>query len=152
MKALFAKCLGPGRFARTAYRLREQVKTEEYLGVNVFKDDKLIGTVSLTALNIGGSDSACLLGPLLIDEDYRSKGLGLELIDDAIKLAKDKGFQVVLLVGDLSYYEKAGFKHMPPGQIHFPGPVDPARILAYEIESDALANLKGQVSALEFSG
>lgn len=152
MKALFAKCLGPGRFARTAYRLREQVKTEEYLGINVFKDDKLIGTVSLTALNIGGSDSACLLGPLLIDEDYRSKGLGLELIDDAIKLAENKGFQVVLLVGDLSYYEKAGFKHVPPGQIHFPGPVDPARILAYEIVSDVLSKLKGQVSAIALSG
>lgn len=128
------------------------MKTEEHLGVNVFEGDKLIGTVSLTALNIGASKSACLLGPLLIDENYRSKGLGLELIDDAIRLAKDKGFQIVLLVGDLSYYEKAGFKHVPPTQIHFPGPVNPARILAYEIENGALANLKGQVSATRLSG
>ena len=151
MQDLFAKGLGPGRFARTAYRLREQDKSDELLGVNVFSDNKLIGSVSLTALNIEGDQRACLLGPLLIDEDYRSKGLGLELIKDAIELAKDKTFEIVILVGDLTYYEKAGFKNIPPGQIRFPGPLDPARLLAYEIKEEALTSLKGQVSANQSS-
>jgi predicted N-acetyltransferase YhbS len=143
MEELFDRHLGPGRFARTAYRLREQSSSTKPVGINVFDQNKLVGTVSLTELIIGGEHCCFLLGPLLIDECHRSKGLGLELINDAIELAKTKDAAAILLVGDIAYYEKAGFKQIQMGQIKLPGPVDPARLLMFEIGQGAINFVKG---------
>ena len=147
MQELFDKHLGPGRFARTAYRLREQGSLTKPIGINVFDENKLVGTVSLTELIIGGEHRCCLLGPLLIDESHRSKGLGLELIHDAIELATNIGAAAVLLVGDIAYYEKAGFKQTKMGQIKLPGPVDPGRLLMFEINKGVIDTIKGVAKA-----
>lgn len=147
MQELFDKHLGPGRFSRTAYRVREQASFEKPLGMNVFDNNKLVGTVSLTELLIDGEHKVYLLGPLLIDECHRSKGLGLELINDAIELAKTKGAAAILLVGDIAYYEKAGFKQIKNGQIKLPGPVDPARLLMFEISENAITKITGVAKA-----
>ena len=47
---------------------------------------------------------------------------------------RGEGFALVLLVGDMPYYGRFGFAPVPPGQITLPGPVDPARLLALELE------------------
>lgn len=147
MEEFFNKHLGPGRFARTAYRLREQGSSTKPVGINVFTEEVLVGTVSLTELIIGDEHRCFLLGPLLIDESHRSKGLGLELIHDAIELAKTKDAAAVLLVGDIAYYEKAGFKQTKMGQINLPGPVDPGRLLMFEISKGAIDMIKGVAKA-----
>lgn len=148
MHELFEKHLGPGRFARTAYRVREQATPEKLEGINVFENNKLVGTVSITPMQINGDTLTYLLGPLLIDESHRSKGLGLELIKDAIELAKSQSAKAVLLVGDIAYYKKSGFKQIPMGQITLPGPVDPTRLLIFEITEGILRELKGQAKAI----
>ncbi len=53
----------------------------------------------------------------------------------------------MLLVGDMPYYGRFGFAPVPPGQITLPGPVDPARLLALELEAGALAAAIGQMRA-----
>ena len=145
---LCAETLGPGRFARTAYRLREQAEASTLWGFNAYKDDQLIGTISLTSLTIGGKEGASLLGPLLVAEDHRGKGLGLKLIEKALLSAKERGSKLVLLVGDVAYYEKAGFVNVPPQSITLPGPVDPNRLLAHEIKKGSLESFKGQAKAI----
>ncbi len=145
MSALFQKHIGPGRFARTAYRVREQASPENSFGVNAYDEQELVGTVSFTPLNIAGNNSACLLGPLLVAPPYRSKGLGLELMQDGVEFARSKGFKVTLLVGDLEYYQKIGCTHISPGTITLPGPVDPMRFLGFEMEQGALQQLNGQI-------
>lgn len=145
MSALFEKHIGPGRFARTAYRVREQAIPENSFGVNAYDQQELVGTVSFTPLNIEGNASACLLGPLLVAPPYRSKGLGLELMQDGVELASSKGFKVTLLVGDLDYYQKIGCTRIPPNTIRMPGPVDPMRFLGFEMEQGALQQLSGQI-------
>lgn len=146
MKDLFKIYFGPGRFSRTAYRIREQSDEQNSFGLNAHADGVLVGTVSFTPLEIGGvRGAACLLGPLLVSEEYRSNGLGLELMDEGIAIAGEKGFTLVILVGDLAYYEKAGFRQIPHGKLSMPGPVDPARLLALELEEGALEKLSGDV-------
>ena len=54
---------------------------------------------------------------------------------------------LVVLVGDPPYYERFGFRRVPPGQILLPGPADPARILAAELSPGALARFHGVVAA-----
>ena len=55
---------------------------------------------------------------------------------------------LVVLVGDVPYYGRFGFTAVPPGQIAFPGPVNPARILACELEDGATAKYHGMVTAI----
>ena len=52
-----------------------------------------------------------------------------------------------MLVGDESYYGRFGFKPAPIGQIAFPGPVHPQRILVVELEAGALAKYRGLITA-----
>jgi predicted N-acetyltransferase YhbS len=59
--------------------------------------------------------------------------------------ARAEGFALVILVGDMPYYARFGFKPVSPGQIVLPGPVDPARLLALELVPGALAGVKGVV-------
>jgi len=69
------------------------------------------------------------------------------LIDAGIATARKSGVQLVVLVGDSSYYGRLGFLPVPPGQIEFPGPVNPARILAMELSAGALTKFSGALRA-----
>jgi predicted N-acetyltransferase YhbS len=69
------------------------------------------------------------------------------LIKEAMDAAREAGIAVVLLVGDEPYYGRMGFKQVTPGTIALPGPVNPARLLAVEFESGALAGFSGVVAA-----
>ena len=61
----------------------------------------------------------------------------------ALEAARSSGTALVVLVGDEPYYGRFGFKPVPFGQIVFPGPVNPARILACELKDGACASYRG---------
>ena len=62
--ALHARAFGPGRFARTAYRLREGTAEFSPFCRVCRIDGQLVAAVRFTPILIGGRDSALLLGPL----------------------------------------------------------------------------------------
>lgn len=145
--ALHAKTLGPGRFARSAYRVREGTP-----GVSKFcrvgtQAGRIVAALRMTAVTIGGRSGALLLGPLAVDPDFAGQGYGRQLISETLDAARKAGLALVLLVGDEPYYGRFGFKPVPPGRITLPGPVNPRRLLAVELESGALSRLAGTVSA-----
>jgi predicted N-acetyltransferase YhbS len=139
---------GPGRFARTAYRVREGAAAEPRLNLCAVKDDAIIGAVQFTPLTIGGAPGALLLGPLVIEEAHKNQGHGLRLMLEGMRRGHDVGFKLVILVGDLPYYARAGFAVAPLGRIVMPGPVDPARLLYAELEPQALEAYGGLVRGL----
>jgi predicted N-acetyltransferase YhbS len=85
------------------------------------------------------------LGPLTVEPPFRDRGIGYALIERALSEAKDRGYRLILLVGDEPYYGKVGFKRIPKGSITMPGPVDPARLLVCELDEGASQGLSGQV-------
>ena len=143
---LHAEAFGPGRFARTAYRVREGTPAiSRYCRVAMLAD-RPIAAVRFTPITIGGKDGALLLGPLVVDAEFSGQGFGKRLISQAMASAKFDGVALMLLVGDEPYYGRFGFRPVPFGQIYLPGPVDPRRLLAAELAPDALAHFKGAVS------
>lgn len=142
---LSAQAFGPGRFARSAYRVREGVPPVASLCLAAWLDGKLVGGIRFTAIRIGEEEGAALLGPLVVDPGEKGKGYGRALVEEGLARARGEGFGLILLVGDMPYYERFGFKPVPPGQITLPGPVDPARLLALELASGALARARGPV-------
>lgn len=59
--------------------------------------------------------------------------------------ARAAGHRLVIVVGDKSYYGKAGFKPIPAGRATMPGAVDPARLLVAELVKGAFAGVSGLV-------
>lgn len=115
------------------------------LSLTAWTDDGLAGAIRFTAVSIDGKRGALLLGPLMVDERWAGKGCGRALIGEGFRRVREAGFALVLLVGDLPYYERFGFTRIPPGQITMPGPVDPNRLLGVEVVPGALEGFKGEV-------
>jgi len=138
------RTFGPGRYAKTAYRLREQVAHRLDVSFTARAGTLLVGSVRLSPIRIGET-KALLLGPLTVEPAFRERGVGQALIERALKEAAGKGHKLVLLVGDEPYYGKSGFKRVPPGRAVMPGPVDPARLLVAELSDGAFEGVSGAV-------
>jgi predicted N-acetyltransferase YhbS len=147
ISALHAQVFGPGRFVRTAFRIRETSTQESLAALTAWDGDTLVGAIQFTAITIGGQRGSVLLGPLAIAPTYQNNGCGLRLITEGLAAIKDLGAALVILVGDLLYYQKMGFQTVPPGQITLPGPVDPQRLLACTLKPGALNTYSGMVAA-----
>ncbi len=146
IERLDARVFGPGRFARSAYRLREGGQPELALSRLARIGTMMVGANRMTLIRCGALP-ALLLGPLTVEPAFRNHGIGGRLIASALDAARTAGHGVVLLVGDLPYYGRHGFVRVKPGQITMPGPVDPARLLVCELFEGAFAPADGLVLA-----
>ena len=144
IERLHERTFGPGRYARTAYRIREQIGHKLDLSFTARIGTLLVGSVRLTPVRIGQTP-ALLLGPLTIEPPFRDKGIGKVLMQRALGAAKADGHRLVVLVGEEPYYKRVGFRRIPGGAVKMDGPVDPARMLAAELVEGALAGVSGVV-------
>ncbi|MGO9544212.1 MAG: GNAT family N-acetyltransferase [Rhodomicrobium sp.] len=148
LKQLNEATFGPGRFARTAFRVREGAAEEPALNLCAVRDGAIIGAVQFTPIAIGGQEGALLLGPLIIEKAHNNRGYGLRMMLEGMARARELGYKFVILVGDLPYYARAGFAVAPSGRILMPGPVEPARLLYAELTAGALEAFRGPVRGL----
>jgi predicted N-acetyltransferase YhbS len=144
IERLHERTFGPGRYARTAFRIREGAGHLLGLSFTARIGTLLVGSVRLTPIRIG-EFPALLLGPLTIEPPFRRRGIGLALMQRALNEAKHKGHRLVVLVGDEPYYGASGFKAAEKGRIIMPGPADPARILVAELVPGAFDGVSGAV-------
>ena len=153
---LNARVFGPGRFARTAYRIRDQLPLISRFCLKAMLHDPsrpesggtLIAAIRFTEVTIGGQPGGVLLGPLAVDNGYAGRGFGKRLIADGMADAKAAGMNVCLLVGNQPYYQRFGFVVLPPGQIELPGPADPGRMLAAEFVPGMIGRYRGLVRGI----
>ena len=144
IERLHERTFGPGRYARSAYRIREARGHLLDLSFTARIGTLLVGSVRLTPICIGETP-ALLLGPLTVEPPFREHGVGRALIDRTLQDAKAAGHKLVVLVGDEPFYGKSGFKRISKGRVTFPGPVDPARLLVAELAKDAFADVSGMI-------
>jgi predicted N-acetyltransferase YhbS len=144
IERLHERTFGPGRFARTAYRLREGVPHDPALSYTVRIGTLLVGSLRLSAVCIGET-KALMLGPLTIEPPFQGRGIAKSLMEHALKAAKEKGYRLVVLVGDEPYYARVGFKPIAKGVVSMPGPVDPARLLVNELVPGAFEGVSGPI-------
>ncbi|MGV1013514.1 MAG: GNAT family N-acetyltransferase [Methyloceanibacter sp.] len=145
LSRLASQAFGPGRFTRSAYRVREGVAPVASLCLAGWLDGRLIGGIRFTATRIGNEANACLLGPVVVAPTMKGNGYGKVLVEEGVARARQEGFGLVLLIGDMPYYGRFGFHPVKPGQITLPGPVDPGRLLAVELIPGTLQGAIGQV-------
>jgi predicted N-acetyltransferase YhbS len=142
--ALVERSFGPGRHAKSAYRLREGVDAQAGLSFVAIEDGALHGSVRFWPVIVGHAP-ALLLGPLAVDGERRGRGMGIQLMQMGIDTARAKGHRAMILVGDLPYYQRVGFAPIKRGSVYMPGPVDPSRVLGLALVEGALDTLEGTV-------
>jgi predicted N-acetyltransferase YhbS len=143
-EALLDAAFGPARFLKTCERLREGRLPA--LALVAERDGRLVGTVRLWNVAVGPGRAALVLGPLAVDANLRSEGVGAKLMRAALGLARMAGHGAVLLVGDAPYYERFGFSAALTQTLWMPGPVERERFLALELVPGALDGARGMVS------
>jgi predicted N-acetyltransferase YhbS len=136
---------GPGRFAKTAYRLREGVEPIAALGYVVEEDGEPRGTIRYWPVLIGGMPSI-MLGPVAVLPAHRGRGMAVQLMQLSLSKAKELGHRSVILVGDEPYYSRVGFTKVPKGRMTMPGPVDYDRLLWRELVPGGLDDLSGAIT------
>jgi len=122
--ALVMAAFGPGRFAKTAERLRERAPLAA--GFCLHEDGRLIGSIRLWSI-VTGEARSVFLGPIAVDKSSRSTGLGGHLVRACIDEARAQQLDGILLVGDPPYFSRFGF--LPALQAVLPGPVDQRRVM-----------------------
>ncbi|MFN4287815.1 MAG: GNAT family N-acetyltransferase [Brevundimonas sp.] len=118
------RAFGPGRYAKTAERLRE--RSRPVAGFVAREGGRVIGSVRLWPITIG-AHPALFLGPIAVERAERSAGVGAMLVEACLEWSRDQGVCGVLLVGDPPYFSRFGFRSVH-GPV-MPGPVDPARLM-----------------------
>src|SRR5262245_6863775 len=87
IERLHERTFGPGRMAKTAYRIREGAGHRLDLSFTARIGTLLVGSVRLTPVRIG-TTKALLLGPLTVEPPFRERGIGQMLVDRALAEAK----------------------------------------------------------------
>ena len=124
VEALVMAAFGPGRFAKTAERVRERAGL--VVGFTVFEGEALLGSVRLWSVSAGRAKGVSL-GPIAVAKSNRSGGLGGKLVERCIEEARALGTDGILLIGDPPYFERFGF--VPAPKAMFAGPVNPRRVM-----------------------
>lgn len=136
VEALVLAAFGPGRFAKSAERLRERAGLAA--GFVAREGGRVIGSVRLWNVQVGESP-ALFLGPIAVDAAQRSAGLGADLVQACVDHARTSGASGVLLVGDAPYFGKFGFVAAP--DVRLAGPVDPRRLLWLPLGVESVSGL-----------
>src|SRR5262249_29257895 len=116
IERLHERTFRPGRYAKTAYRIREGMEHLRELSFTGRIGTLLVGSVRLTPVRIG-TTAALLLGPLTVEPPFRERGIGQMLIERALAEAKRKSHRLVVLVGDEPYYAKCNFQRVQRGPV-----------------------------------
>ena len=157
IEALLDKALGPDRLKMTAYRLREGVDSVAELGRVALDGDVLRGSIAYWPVQVNldtprdGQDGvvpALLLGPLAVDPAIRGEGVGVQLMQETLHQARVQGHDLVILVGDLDYYERVGFHRDGTAGLRLPGPVDQNRVLMTSLQGHEYGPLDGALEAV----
>jgi predicted N-acetyltransferase YhbS len=133
--SLVDRTFGPGRFAKTAERLREGSDPIAGLSLVAMVEHQLVGCVRLWPVKLksaqheakGLATDLAFLGPIVVAPSCQGLGLGQAMTQKLVEQAFAKGYRAIVLVGALSFFSRLGFATAQ--NIVLPGPVDPKRIL-----------------------
>ncbi|MBC7155177.1 MAG: N-acetyltransferase [Rhodobacteraceae bacterium] len=145
VEALYDLCFAPGREALSSYRLRDGVpKVAALCLVLRDADGILAAAIRYWPVRVGGKP-ALLLGPVAVHPTRQGEGLGGYLIHETLVLAREAGWERVMLVGDAPYYRRFGFRRLDG--VVMPPPTNPDRVLGHALRAGAWDGVTGPVTA-----
>jgi predicted N-acetyltransferase YhbS len=139
VETLLDQAFGPGRRARTAYRVRVgTTPIPELSFAAVEEDGTLIGTIQCWPVELacdgGGTVPMVMVGPVAVQPEMQQGGIGRALMARMLEAADScalPGCDALMLIGDPEYYGRFfGFVADLTGGWRLPGPFEQRRLLA----------------------
>ena len=101
--------LGPGRYARPSFRLRENLEHNIKFSKVYYQGQKIIGSIRYFNCKIQNNDGL-MLGPLIVDQKFKGSGIGKKLVNKSISCINEKNIDFIILIGEFDYYGQFGFE------------------------------------------
>ena len=143
VEALYDLCFAPGREALSSYRLRDGVEPVADLCLVACDDDGTIGAAVRFWPVLAAGAPVLLLGPLATHPTRQGEGLAAGLIREGLARAAAADWARVLLIGDMPYYARFGFRKVP--EINMPPPTNPDRVLGLSLSPGSWDGVSGEV-------
>lgn len=129
---------GPGRFAKTIYRLREDTRHYHSLFKLVTENhlEQIVATIHVASYDL--YPQIAILGPIAVEENMQNIGLGCALIKAAEAKCTQFPVNYIMLTGDPNYYARFGYQPIyelinQNLEIIPPSPMNKQRLLIKEI-------------------
>lgn len=116
--------------------------------VAVDANEKIVGHILLSKIKIKNSEQnieSLALAPVSVLPDYQNRGIGRQLIFEALKRAKELEYQSVIVLGHPKYYPKFGFRKASELEINAPFDVPDEAFMVIELKEKALQRFSGTV-------
>lgn len=129
-------------------RLRKSDAFIPELSIVAEIDDEIAGHILFTKIKIiNGSESfeSLALAPVSVKLKFQNQGIGRQLIIYGHFIAKELGYQSVVLIGHENYYPKFGYQKTSNFGISFSFDIPEENGMAIELVRDGLKNIKGIV-------
>jgi putative acetyltransferase len=128
--------------------LVDRLRTEGVVLVSLVAEtrERIVGHILFSRMSIettGGSVSAAALAPMAVLPAYQRRGIGGRLIRHGLNLLRERGEQIVIVVGHPEYYPRFGFSSDKARSLdnHFPADA----FMAMELSPGALDGVCGRV-------
>jgi putative acetyltransferase len=96
--------------ARLVARLRREA--DPYIGLVAVRDARVLGHIGFSPVTIEGWSNpvaAIGLAPLAVSPPAQRQGIGAQLVRAGLAACRERGFVLVVVVGDPRYYGRFGF-------------------------------------------
>lgn len=146
---VIAAAFGQQNEANLVHLLRLNDAFIPELSLVAIQHNKIVGHVLFTEIKIiddkGAVFKSIALAPVSVAPDWQKQGIGIRLIRAGLDIAKEMGYQSVIVLGHEHYYPKFGFVPAAKWQIKPPFEVPVNVFMALELRDFGLSGVSGIV-------
>ena len=129
-------------------RLVDRLRNGGYVRLSLVAeiDGRIVGHILYSDLPIVGATGttpALALAPMAVVPEHQSQGIGSALIRRSLDICRERGHQIVVVLGHKHYYPRFGFS--PELARSLESPYAGGSFMALELTPGALAGVQGKV-------
>ena len=128
------------------HNLRKAKEFISALDIVAVLDNQIVGNIVYAEAKVFDADKEHIVltfGPLSVLPAYQNKGIGAQLIEYTIQLAKEMRYKAIIIYGDPDYYKRFGFKASKEYNITNKEKKYPVSLLVLELYQSALNEIRG---------
>jgi len=129
-------------------KLRNSISYIVELDLVAIFEKEIIGHIISTKARIVDSRNneheILCVGPLSVCSVFQKRGIGSDLLNESIKVAKELGYLSMILFGNPEYYHRFGFRNAQEYNITTKDGLNFEPFMALEVQEKGLTNVNGK--------
>lgn len=130
------------------HNIRKSISYIDKLDLVAVFENEIVGHIVSTKAKIIDSQNneheILCVGPLSVFSDFQKRGIGSELINESIKVAKELNYKGMILFGNPDFYHRFGFRNAKEYSITTKDGLNFEPFMALELQTNGLDNIMGK--------